>query len=64
MNGRHLWMDTDTSGNSCYLTDCESLVGVNDYYCLHHNGKHPLKSDRIVMSKLVSCSWQSESFLS
>ena len=26
MNGRHLWMDTDASGNSCYLTDCESLV--------------------------------------
>ncbi|XP_020606100.1 diacylglycerol kinase iota-like [Orbicella faveolata] len=25
MNGRHLWMDTDTSGNSCYLTECESL---------------------------------------
>lgn len=25
MNGRHLWMDTDASGNSCYLTDCESL---------------------------------------
>ncbi|KAL9984136.1 hypothetical protein ACROYT_G006399 [Oculina patagonica] len=25
MSGRHLWMDTDASGNSCYLTDCESL---------------------------------------
>lgn len=28
MNGRHLWMDTDASGNSCYLTDCESLVRI------------------------------------
>jgi len=34
MNGRHLWMDTDTSGNSCYLTECESLVGIDNYYCL------------------------------
>lgn len=25
INGKHLWMDTDASGNSCYLTDCESL---------------------------------------
>ncbi|CAH3147307.1 unnamed protein product [Porites lobata] len=25
MNGQHLWMDTDASGNSCYSNDCESL---------------------------------------
>lgn len=26
MNGCHVWIDTDISGNSCYLTECESLV--------------------------------------
>lgn len=25
VNGCHVWIDTDTSGNSCYLTECESL---------------------------------------
>lgn len=25
VNGCHLWIDTDTSGTSCYLTECESL---------------------------------------
>ncbi|KAK2573179.1 Diacylglycerol kinase zeta [Acropora cervicornis] len=25
VNGCHVWIDTDISGNSCYLTECESL---------------------------------------
>ncbi|KAJ7330172.1 hypothetical protein OS493_022691 [Desmophyllum pertusum] len=33
MNGRHLWMDTDASGNSCYLTDCESTKSGSRKKC-------------------------------
>ena len=28
-------MDTDTSGSSCYLTECESLVGLYDKSITH-----------------------------
>ena len=48
MNGRHLWMDTDTSGNSCYLNECESLVRI-----INISSKHLFKSDSEAMSKFA-----------
>ena len=38
MNGCHVWIDTDISGNSCYLTECESLVS-QFFCCFFSDGK-------------------------